>query len=255
MLLRWKASVYIIFYYSIIQFKDGIHLRYGWQIPGIPAYCVCGTKNTIDHTLTCKLGGHLIFRHNRVRDVNAEFLREVCTDVKTEPELLPISESRNLKGKIAEGARLDIAARGLYGPLQKTMFDVRIFHANAASYRSREIASVYAQHETEKRKNYEQRVIQVEKCSFTPLVYSTTGGMAPRAQQFHQRLAKMIAQKKNEQYGDVIGFMRTKLSFCLLKSVLISIRGDKGKRNSQNRETPVSCLSFNLIPNGLEDED
>ena len=132
------------------------------------------------------------------------------------------------------------------------MFDVRIFHANAATYKHRELDAVYAQHETEKRKNYEQRVIQVEKCSFTPLVYSTTGGIAPRAQKFHQRLAKLIAEKKNEQYGDVIGVMRTKLSFCILKSVLISIRGDKGKRNTSNKEAPISCLSFNLVPESIE---
>ena len=69
------------------EFRDGLRLGYGWQIPGIPAYCVCGMKNTIDHTLSCKHGGHLIFRHNRVREVNAEFLREVCHDVKTEPGL------------------------------------------------------------------------------------------------------------------------------------------------------------------------
>ena len=47
-------------------------------------------QNTIDHTLTCKHGSHLIFRHNRVRDTNAEFLREICHNVKTKPELMPI---------------------------------------------------------------------------------------------------------------------------------------------------------------------
>ena len=156
------------------EFRDGLRLRYGWQIPGIPAYCVCGMKNTIDHTLSCKHGGHLIFRHNRVRDVNAEFLREVCHDVKTEPGLLPIYCKDAIQGNDAENARLDISARELYGPLQKTMFDARIFHPNAATYRNRDISSVYIQHEQEKRKKYEQRVTQVEECSFTPLVYSTT---------------------------------------------------------------------------------
>ena len=29
------------------DFRDGLRLRYGWQIPGIPAYS-CGMKNTID---------------------------------------------------------------------------------------------------------------------------------------------------------------------------------------------------------------
>ena len=56
------------------------------------------------------------------------------------------------------------------------------------------------------RKKYEQRVIQIEKCSFTPLVYSTTGGMAPKALEFHKRLASLVAEKRNERYEDVIGY-------------------------------------------------
>ena len=208
-------------------------------------------KNTIDHTLSCKHGGHLIFRHNRVHGVNAEFLREVCHDVKTEPGLLPIYCKDAIQGSDAENVRLDISARGLYGPLQKTMFDFRIFHPNAATYRNRDISSVYIQHEQEKRKKYEQRVTQVEKCSFTQLVYSTTGGMAPTVLEFHKRLARLVAEKRNERYHDVIGIMRTKLAFSLLKSVLVSLRGHKGKRN-QAQITPISCLSFNLIPEGVK---
>ena len=234
------------------EFRDGLRLRYGWQIPGIPTYCICGMKNTIDHTLTCKHGGHLIFRHNRVRDTNAEFLREICHDVKTEPELMPIYCKDSIQGNDTENARLDISARGLYGPLQKTMFDVRIFHRNALTYRNRDVSSVYKQHEEEKRKKYEQRVIQIEKCSFTPLVYSTTGGMAPKALEFHKRLASLVAEKRNERYEDVMGTMRTKLAFSLLKSVLVSLRGHKGKRNYAPA-TPISCLSFNLIPGGIKE--
>ena len=94
-----------------------------------------------------------------------------------------------------EESRLDISARGLWGPFQKTMFDVRIFHSNADSYKDRDIKQVYIQHENIKRKNCEQRVVQVEKCSFTPLVYSTTGGMAPIAKVFHRRVAELIPKE------------------------------------------------------------
>ena len=40
------------------EFRDGICLRYGWRIPNTPTYCACGTKNSVDHTLNCKLGGY-----------------------------------------------------------------------------------------------------------------------------------------------------------------------------------------------------
>ncbi len=71
--------------------------------------------------------------------------------------------------------------------------------------------------------------------------------MAPQAAMFQKRVARLIADKRNEQYSDVVNFMRTKLSFALLKSVLISIRGNRGK-SQRAPETPVSCVSFNLIP-------
>ena len=41
------------------EFRDALRLRYGWQIPNIPAFCVCGKKNSVDHTLVCKNGGYL----------------------------------------------------------------------------------------------------------------------------------------------------------------------------------------------------
>ena len=75
------------------EFRDSIKLRYGWKIADIPSHCICGEKNDIDHTLICKHGGHVIFRHNRIRDVNANFLRQVCHNVVVKPELLPLEST------------------------------------------------------------------------------------------------------------------------------------------------------------------
>ena len=201
----------------------------------------------VDHSLTCKHGGHTIFRHDRIKHTNAEFMRQVCHDVQVEPELIPVESSDYVGGNTSEKARLDISARGLFGPFQKTFFDVRVFHPNAPSYKSREISQLYLTHEKMKCKDYEQRVVQVEKASFTPLVYSTHGGMAGRATAFHKRLAKLISEKKQERYSDVMNCMRTKLCFTMLRSVLVSVRGSKGKP-SRRFETPLSYLSYNLIP-------
>ena len=100
-------------------------------------------------------------------------------------------------GKNGDQVRLDISARGLWEPFQKTMDDVRIFHPNADSYKNRELKAVYL-HEKEKCKSYEQRVVQVEKCSFVPLIYSTMGGMSPRTLVFHQRIGKLVAEKEKK---------------------------------------------------------
>ena len=105
----------------------------------------------------------------------------------------------------------------------------------------------YQSHEKMKCKDYEQRVIQVEKASFTPLVYGTPAGMAGKATAFHKHLAKLISEKKMERYSDVINCMRTKLCVTMLRSVLVSVRGSKGKP-SRRTETPLSYVSHNLIP-------
>ena len=74
--------------------------------------------------------------------------------------------------------------------------------------------------------------------------------MAPQAKVFHQRIAELLAIKKKEEYKDVMNLMRVKLSFALLKSVLVSVRGSRG-RSPKVPELPLSCISFNLVPEGL----
>ena len=105
---------------------------------------------------------------------------------------------------------------------------------------------LYEKHEAEKEAFYGERVRQVEKGSFDPLVFSTTGGMGPRATGFLKRLSHLIADKRGEQYADVMGFLRTKLRFSLLRSVLIAVRGERGKPSS--REPFMGMVPFNMIP-------
>ena len=162
--------------------------------------------------------------------MNAEFLRQACYDVQLEPGLLPIENNEfRVSGINTDKARLDISARGLWSPFQKTMFDVRIFHPNAKSYKSKSLPALYKLHEKQKKRDYGDRVTQREKASFTPLVYSTHGGMATEAEKFHKRLGKIISEKRKERYSDVVSHMRVKLRFTLLRSVLVSLRGTRGR--------------------------
>ncbi len=236
------------------EFRDSIRLRYGWQIPNIPSFCVCGKKNDINHTLICKTGGYVILRHNKMRDINGDFLKQVCHDVNIEPELLPIeSEEFKVQGINSDKARLDISARGLWGPCQRTMFDVHVFHPNAPTYKDQSINELYALHEKQKISAYQNRVLQVEKASFTPLVYSTNGGMGKQASAFHKRVAQLLSEKTKETYSDIMNCMRTKLSYAMLRSTLVSVRGARGKY-AKSYQSPLSSISFNLIPQAQDYE-
>ena len=47
----------------------------------------------------------------------------------------------------------------------------------------------------DKKRAYEARVGEVELGCFTPLAFSTSGGLGPAAKTFNKRLALLIAEK------------------------------------------------------------
>ena len=99
--------------------------------------------------------------------------------------------------------------------------------------------------EKEKRNLYQQRVLETEKASFEPLVFLTTGGTGPACSKVIKRVAGMIAEKKGEQYSHVMSYLRTRLRFSLLRSVLIAVRGVQGKTM---KEPYIGSVAFNLVP-------
>ena len=94
----------------------------------------------------------------------------MCLNVQIEPELLPIESDGPRRGKTAEKARLDVAGVGVWGAYEKTFLDIRIMHPNAPTYLSKPIERFYEMHESEKKRRYNERVLQIEKGSFTPIV-------------------------------------------------------------------------------------
>ena len=233
------------------EFRDAICLRYGWQIPNTPPYCGCGVKNSVDHTLICAKGGYVAMRHNALRDLNADFQSEVCKDVTLEQSLLPLNDEE-VNGTAADRAAPDISSIGMWSTFERTFYDVRVLHPNAPSYMATPMPKLYERHEQEKMKKYSSRVITVERASFTPLVYTTFGGWGPQAQRYHKRLASLIASKRNEEYHHVINHIRLKVRFSLLKSVLIAVRGQRGKRHSPAQ--PFSSTAFNMVPEAMQYE-
>ena len=111
------------------QLQDGVQLRYGCSIKGMPAHCSYGNKTSIYHALDSKFGGHFSMRHDNIRDTVAFFIREPkCKDVSVEPSFLPVNalNFRNMTNTQDE-ARLDISVVCVYRtPFEKTFMDVRV---------------------------------------------------------------------------------------------------------------------------------
>ena len=107
-------------------------------------------------------------------------------------------------------------------------------NADNRSQQNSTIKSVLRKHETEKKANYNRRVMLVEHGTFTPLVFTTSGVMGHECTIYHKTLAQKISVKKNERYDDVMRYLRVKLSFLALKSTLICLRGSRSVFKSRN---------------------
>ena len=233
------------------EFRDALCLRYGWKLSHTPAKCNCGLAFSADHAMICHMGGFPTIRHNELRDVTASLLTEVCNDVATEPHLQPLSgESMTLRSAITDdGARLDIRARGFWAAAQDAYFDVRVFHPNAPSNCSGSISVAYKKHEDIKKRAYGQRVREIEHGVFTPLVFSTTGGMGREATTFYKRLADKLAWKQQKPYSVVMSWLRCKLSFAAIRSSIMCIRGSRSSTHRPVRDADITlATSEGFVP-------
>ena len=187
-------------------------------------------------------------RHNQVRDLTIGMLTEAgCKDIVSEPQLAPLTGETfyHKTANTADDARADISCRGLWNTLDKTFLDVRVFHHDCPSNSNQKTPAVYRKHEQEKKRGYNARIIEVEKATFTPLVFSTHGGMGEEAESFFKRMATLIANKRGNLYSEVIAFLRRRLRFCILRSCLAAMRGHRGKPCLVDPD-----VDLNLIPEG-----
>ena len=218
------------------EFQDALALRYNRTVKNLPSKCPCGSTFTVTHALNCHLGGFVNARHDNIRDVECSLLRSVVHDVEREPSLQPVlnREGYQETAILDDDARLDIRARGFWRDGQNAFFDVRITNVDSASQRNSSLKSVLRKHETEKKRHYNKRVMEVEHGTFTPLIFSTSGVMAHECSIFHKSLAEKLAEKKNERYEEVVRYLRVKFSFLALKSTLLCLRGSRTVKRVQD---------------------
>ena len=75
--------------------------------------------------------------------------------------------------------------------------------------------------------NTNKRVIDVEMGSFTPLVFGTNGGMGKECKLFLSNLVDKLSRKNGEAYASAISWLRTRISFEILRSVHTCVRGSR----------------------------
>ena len=117
--------------------------------------------------------------------------------------------------------------------------------------------AIYRRHKGEKQRAYKQRAREVERGSFMPLVFSTSGGMGRAATVVYKRLASLLSSRREQRYSMVLGWLRCCLSFSLLRSVVMCLRGSRSRCNHsprtsldqavhEGRSYPPHVLIYNL---------
>ena len=202
----------------------------------------------IEHALSCRNGGLPIRRHIEVRTLLASCLRKAGCDTAIEPQLQPLSGEVFLRQTTTadQEACLDIKDKGFFflggGESEEALF----FLMSRCSTRScPRTASCHflpfsrGMRMIENRDCYEDRVREVERAAFTPLVLAATGGAGKLTTAFLKRLAVIMAEKGDEAYCTTMAWLRARLAFSLLQSAIACLRSMRRK---------VSCEANDLQP-------
>ncbi len=205
------------------EFFDAVYLRYGWSLNRLPSECVCHSKFSVDHALSCKLGGFVTLRHNELVNITANLVSSVCKDVCKEPVL------QSSPGSDDE-LRADISMRGFWQRQQRAFVDVRVFYPFAQSYRNQSLNSLMKSMENLKKRKYNSRILDSEHGSFTPLVFSSNGGMSQETKRFFSRLSELVSEKHNLPFSTTAAWIKRKLAFSLIRSAVICIRGSRSRK-------------------------
>ena len=132
---------------------------------------------------------------------------------------------------------MDVTAVGFWGALQRAFFDVRVFDPFAPSYAKKSITTLFKENEREKKKKYGLRIREIEKSTFTPLIFSVCGGCGKECNTVLKKLAIMISERTGNTQSAVMNSIRTEISFSLLRSCIICLRGWKRSKRVNTEET------------------
>ena len=101
--------------------------------------------------------------------------------------------------------------------------------------------------EKEKGRQYNERIMETNHGTFTPLVFSINGGTGRECRTFYSRLVELIAEVSK---SIVVSSIRTKLQFALLRASLICLRGSQSvTRQVEEFEDDIKFAYLNTYLN------
>ena len=90
---------------------------------------------------------------------------------------------------------------------------------------------------------HDEQVRKVERGTFSPLVFSCSGGIGPAAAVVYRRFATLISEKCGHSYSQMLFWIRCNLSYTLLRSAVMCIRGSRSSHHRCNLHDPAIDLA------------
>jgi len=102
-----------------------------------------------------------------------------------------------------------------------------VFNPFVPTHCSVSLTQCYRRAVLEKKRKYEEGIREVEHGTFSPLVFSCTGGMVLLATVVYKRIATQLSEKCGQSYSKTLYLLRCKLSFSLFHATITCLRGSR----------------------------
>ena len=206
---------------SAQEFRDALAMK---PLLGVPANCDgCGAPFKLSHALLCKRGGLVTQRHNEVRDVFWDLAALVWNQVIKEPVVREASTLSHTPALVA-----DLSIRGVWIPQAEALFDIRVTDTDTQFYLSSSPMDVLSVAEKQKKSKYLEACNE-RRALFTPVCISVDGVLGKEAAIFVKRIAEGLSSKWGQKYSQVLGWIRTHVSFSILRATILCLRCSRTK--------------------------
>ena len=220
-------------------FRDSIALRYGRTPIKMHGFCDgCSQAFDVSHALDCKMGGLVTARHNESRDLNIDLIQQTGL---TQTVREPILKEPDTSGK--GGLRVDWGVRGFWEFQREALFDICILNADAPSYLSSNLESLFDAARQRKKNKYGSAAEQ-RKATFTPVIATCEAIFDHEAEVYLKKISALLSSKWETPYSQIHGWVKARMQVCILRSVSLCIRGSRTKWRGAGIEHGAQISSF-----------
>ena len=129
---------------------------------------------------------------------------------------------------------MDIRVQGFWTRQQKAFFDIRVTYPKADLLTRSQTYAQLERNGHEKKRQYNQHIVNVHRGVLTPLVFSTFGMVGRECSTFLKTLVGALL-RKTRIYARVMNTLRSKLAFCLLRWNVTCLRGCRASYNQRQK--------------------